>query len=416
MTNLCIANTGSGKNLGDLAMLINTVRLYTEMGVSRVFIPENAPVGVFESMKVQRYPMLYQCLGRYGWLKEKKYWGSLTANYFIVINVLVCLMLAPLVRILQIPLTNKIAEFEMINAIYSSGAFVLNGGGYLTDKGKFECRCVLLMAIMAWLLGKKIILTGQGLGPFESKATKLLLDFVLKRAKKILLRDARESLAVCKCAGVDQSVTSVAGDDALSLPTADLELMVTRKPKLAVHFRISPFTENIESIVNELSLTIKQFIDDGWYPVFFILVKQNEWEREVYKRMIFDLGCKEFEIVENPDPRCIKAAISQCKCAIGIAYHFVVFALSCGVPVIALYGGQYYKQKMMGLLEFYDRLDWALAFEAVNHKILVNQLKLLVRDQNAIHFDLQERTKKLIEKHKVHFEEIYKSHIKFKVD
>ena len=49
----------------------------------------------------------------------------------------------------------------------------------------------------------------------------------------------------------------------------------------------------------------------------------------------------------------------DCTVAVGLAYHFVVFALVNGVPVVGLYGNDYYRQKMQGLLQWFDRQAWA---------------------------------------------------------
>jgi colanic acid/amylovoran biosynthesis protein len=66
-------------------------------------------------------------------------------------------------------------------------------------------------------------------------------------------------------------------------------------------------------------------------------------------------GVTGFRSVEiDPTPAGIARAVSQCRLVVTGSYHAGVFALSQGIPVVALAGAPYYQSKFLGLKEQFD--------------------------------------------------------------
>jgi polysaccharide pyruvyl transferase WcaK-like protein len=381
MKSMTIINTGSGKNIGDRAMLINMIRIFKGLGIADINTPSSLPREFSEEFSTTPYTTFYQCVGRFSPLKKIPLIGYFSFIFFVFLDAFFCVAMAILMKVFNFKLNANFSEFDMLNSISSSEYFVFTGGGYLTDKGMFECRCCLFMAILALILKRKVILTGQGLGPFYSALTNYMLRYVVSRSQCCFLRDSKESVQVLYDLGINKDKAIVAGDDAfsLTLPVESERFLNGNRAKIqiAVHLRISPFTENIDSIKVDIEKLVNLMFDNSWYPVFFIFASQDSWEREYLKSLLKNRSCTEYQIFSDQDPRVIKSRISECDAAIGVAYHFIIFALTTGVPALALYGGEYYKQKMSGVLRLFNKKEWLVSFEEFDSEDVFGKLKTM---------------------------------------
>jgi polysaccharide pyruvyl transferase WcaK-like protein len=52
-------------------------------------------------------------------------------------------------------------------------------------------------------------------------------------------------------------------------------------------------------------------------------------------------------------PRDAIAQVARCRVVMAGSYHAAVFALSMGIPVVALAGSEYYRDKMLGLADMF---------------------------------------------------------------
>lgn len=400
---MTIINTGSGKNIGDRAMLINMVRIFKSLGVVNINTPSSLPREFSEEFSTKPYTTFYQCVGRFSPLSKIPLIGYLTFILFVFLDAFFCVCMAFMMNIFNFKLKINISEFDMLNSISSSEYFVFTGGGYLTDKGMFECRCCLFMAILALILQRKVFLTGQGLGPFHSSLTSFMLKYVVSRSQCCFLRDSKESVQVLSDLGINKDKAIVAGDDAFSLTLPAKEEGVlnneNEKIQIAVHLRISPFTENIDSIKLDIENLVNLMFDNSWYPVFFIFASQDSWEREYLKSLLKNRSKTEYQIFSNSDPRVIKSRISECDMAIGVAYHFIIFALTTGIPVLALYGGAYYKQKMYGVLKLFNKQEWLVSFDEFESHLVFDKLKVMNSKKKDLSLYLKSMTLSLSGNH-----------------
>jgi polysaccharide pyruvyl transferase WcaK-like protein len=90
----------------------------------------------------------------------------------------------------------------------------------------------------------------------------------------------------------------------------------------------------------------------------FVPISYNEGDddrasaEKVRSRMSF--GERATVISNCYDAAEIKGIISTVHAAIGVSYHFLLFALSCNVPAVGLFSDEYYRRKNTGLFELYD--------------------------------------------------------------
>lgn len=399
---IAFINTGTGRNLGDRAMLRNMVRLVQEAGASEVWVPADMSAQMCAEWGVRPYSLFQHCLGRFQFAR----WPRLLRAVPIGVTLLVCLALVALRKLRGSDLPWSFMEAELVNTLARTDAVVFNGGGYLTDEGRAECRGCLVTGWLAGLLGNRVYMTGQGIGPFDSGLTRWLLARVARRAEHIAVRDPAESRTLLIGLGVPAERVRALGDDAFTLPARVVpELQERPERLLAVHFRISRFTEGVETIVSTLQQVLLAKQAQGWHIRFFIFSEHEALEREVIGR-VTAAGVTRFDVFQSADPRVLKAAVAQADLAIGIAYHFHVFALSCGVPTIGLYGGHYYRQKLEGLFEWFGQTDWVLAFETLDADQVLRLLGDMEQHRADLHASLLERSRRLALAHDAHIAQL----------
>lgn len=392
---IAFINTGSGRNLGDRAMLRNMTRLVQSLEASEIWVAADMSEQMCSDWGVRRYALFHHCLGRF----HLERWPRWLQWLPIAISLSVCFGLALARKLRGKDLPWQFMEAEMVNTLARTDAVVFSGGGYLTDKGRAECRGCLVTGWLAFFLGNKVYMTGQGIGPFDTALTRWLLQKVARRAQHIAVRDPAASRNLLLALGVPAERVSALGDDAFTLPAGVLPATLTRPARLlAVHFRISHFIEGVESIVRSLQQILLTKQEQGWHIRFFIFSEHEALEREVIGRLTAG-GITRFDVFQSPDPRVLKAAVAQADLAIGIAYHFHVFALSCGVPTVGLYGGGYYRQKLEGLFEWFGKKAWVVAFDDLDPDKVLDLLGGMERHRQEIHTALLERSDLLAQAH-----------------
>lgn len=401
---ILFVNTGTGRNLGDRAMLLNLLDKISQHGSDLLLVPRQLPEAFRREFRATPYTPYHECLDRFRRHIPDGILSQLLLPVIYTLHVLCIAVLSLLCLWLPLPLSSRVDELQLLGHLRRVDAVWLNGGGYLTDKGRYECRCCLLTAVFALLMGKEIILSGQGIGPVNSRITRWLLKYVCKRATYLSVRDDVRSAEYLRQLTDGTAPMVMAGDDASSLATVSVQAAeekpgTEQAPRIALHFRISPFTENSQKLKQQFADTLVEVFARGWRPVFFIFTSQAEWEENLLRELLAGASADTYDIVASDDPRIIKSHIARCDIAMGIAYHFIVFCLTTGIPVIALYGGEYYRYKMEGILKQYGREKWMTNFPNFIAKNAVSSLAEFLQDRNLIHTQLQLQTLIITEQH-----------------
>lgn len=402
---ILFVNTGTGRNLGDRAMLLNLLEKISQHGSDLLLVPRQLPEVFRREFRATPYTPYHECLDRFRRRLPSGTIGGILLVCVVTLHAMCMALACLLCRVVPLPLSSREDEIQLLAHLRRVDAIWLNGGGYLTDKGEYECRCCLLTAVFALLMGKKVVLTGQGIGPIHSRLTRWLLRYVTRHAAYVSVRDEVRSAEFLAQLTDGRVPVVMAGDDASSLamppePTAAANEPETRPQlRIALHFRISPFTENSETLKKQFADTIADVFARGWRPVFFIFTSQAEWEQNLLRDLLAGAADNSYEIVVSDDPRTIKSHIARCDLALGIAYHFVVFCLTTGTPVIALYGGEYYRYKMSGILKQYDKENWMTEFHSFVPANILSALAGYYDDGCALTNRLQQDTRRIQQQH-----------------
>jgi len=397
---IMLINMGGRGNIGDRAMSLNVIRqLRDKAPVARILVGSHTLDFMLDEFKLQPYSYLSQCLGRWGVLPHSHsiFLYPFKILYYIL-DIFFILTLILSQKYLKITNTWHFMEADLSRSICESDVIYYCGGGYINDVGIFDSRSNLIMAFLAILAKKPVIMSGQGIGPFNTFFSRLLIKLVIPRLSMITFRDFDGSKNFLIENGIRFNGDSV-GDDAMSMPQKNTSFSNEWQGKrLGINFRISPFTPDLDKKTNDFSkfLTLIEK-ETNWQINFFIFETWRPWEKEVLHSLLKESEIKNYIIHETEDPREALYLTSKCDLTLGISYHFIVFSLQLGIPTIAIYTGEYYRSKMEGLLEWYNKKDWCISIQEMTPNCLFNKCKLLIETNASEKNILKQKTELMSE-------------------
>ncbi|WP_345794452.1 polysaccharide pyruvyl transferase family protein [Thauera sp. JM12B12] len=360
-------NTGTSRNIGDRAMLMNVCGRILQKNPETDFLSvSDLPQEIKEELHVTTTPNLSNCWGRYGTLQLPSFLDPILKPIYIALSTMI---FATLLRAPRFVLSRAhLTEAEIAIRIRESDAVWMNGGGYLTDEGALEARDRLLIALLASLSGTPVVLTGQGIGPIKTLTTRVLLKLVIANAQVLYTRDHKSYELALNLSPQNAKRIKSGFDDAGSLATLNQPPPKNTPTRIiGIHFRLSKFHSQAKAYETEIFLAVKYLIEREVRVKLFCFHENSEYEISTYKEWAERLQNNPLlEIVSTPDPRVIRGHIDLCSACIGSAYHFVLFSLLSSKPVRAISSGTYYHQKFKGLEKHFGVQDLSLDADELN--------------------------------------------------
>jgi len=272
----------------------------------------------------------------------------------------------------NIPVASE--EKEILNA-YADADIVLScGGGFL---GGHDIASLLHVygIYFAKLLGKPVIIYGQSIDPFGNVIISTITKFALNRVDLITVReqlslDYLKSLAlkpkVILTADAAFLVKSISPNEATKL-LAEEGVYKSQRPLVGISVRgwnfpeysdgklrfanyLEVMTKTVEYLVSTLDATV----------VFFPQTTSPLWgddlivSNEIASRIENDSNVK--VLAKDYSPEQFKGMIGQMGLFIGTRMHSNIFALSMGVPTVAIS----YQVKTKGMMSMLGEGDYVL--------------------------------------------------------
>lgn len=233
-------------------------------------------------------------------------------------------------------------------AAVQSSLVVALGGGYLTDADRAQTVRVLNLLEYACDAGVPVALVGQGIGPLDDPALQARAAQVLPKAGLIALREDRLGPRILDRAGVAAGRVLVTGDDAIELAYRARRDEIGSD--LGFCLRVagySPVQAEVVSLVGRLVRSAAAEHTAALVPL--IIAEYLSQDRRSTLPLV-----RGYANVVAPPPRYVPPIevarrVSRCRVVVTGAYHLAVFALSQGIPVVALTSSAYYDGKFLGL-------------------------------------------------------------------
>jgi polysaccharide pyruvyl transferase WcaK-like protein len=412
---IILPSEGGYTNIGDEAMFLSFVNTIKSMipGIEIIALtpdPDNTVriPGVKYSYSIQPYLLKYKRRTWWKILSHLHIDGPISNILYILNSSLVIINALILVHIGKCFLINRNAK-KFLCTILESNILVNSGGGNLNllwEKQELFPRCITF--IVANIFQKKIVITGQGIGPLKSWLTKKILAYSLNKSELITLRDFEYSENLLREIGVNAPRIESIGDDAIFLDSHLSEKVQNiistnnfrqASIKIGVHFRLADYAGTDSRMIRIIIDLINQLIEIFAAKIVLIPMAYSESENDpaILSEIFQNLRNKKNAVLicDRLDPYETKEIIGQMDFAIGLSYHFIQFALSKNVPAIGIYKNEYYKQKLIGLLKFYGLNGYIINLNETDFRRIPKLLEELITKRNGIVENLKNETQNM---------------------
>jgi colanic acid/amylovoran biosynthesis protein len=247
---------------------------------------------------------------------------------------------------------NHAAPYAYVNAVRRADLVVVTGAGVFTDAFIHNAVGVLDTLELAAGWGITTAMMGQGFGPVSNIDLRRRMALVLPQIDLIALRERREGARLLNSIGVSPDRTTVTGDDAIELANRNTPLQMGQA--IGVNVRLAPYASVDGSMIHWIGRALRAAAErfDARLLAIPIAFKANCSDAVAIQQLI---GSHSRDVGATGPRRTIDVVtrVSQCRMVVTGSYHAAVFALAQGIPVVAIVGSQYYRDKFSGLVDLF---------------------------------------------------------------
>jgi polysaccharide pyruvyl transferase WcaK-like protein len=284
-------------------------------------------------------------------------------------------------------------EYDYFSVIQEADMVLVSGGGFITDHFKNHAKAILDTLSLAQKLGKPTAMFGQGIGPLSNKPVMKLARQVLSKLKVLGIRDGVTSKEYGNILRGPHGQVLITGDDSIEIALKHREKSVERN-NIGVNIRLAYYSGNFQHLLPEVGNLLKDISRSSNSPIIPIPVQISNINSDLSSILqLCDLEEREFELAQSIiSPEDLIKQICRCKIVITGSYHAGVFALACGIPIVAMAGSDYYEAKFAGLAH---QFGIGVNIVHLNSENMLGELKGYI--ENALKHPNEMETK-LIEK------------------
>ena len=278
--------------------------------------------------------------------------------------------------------------FSLLFALISSRMLLVGGGTLIQDKTSTKSLLYYLYVInAALLLGKKVMLYANGIGPIKEENKKLTTK-ILNKVNVITLRDEISKQELDKLF-VTKPRIKVCADPAFLIDVnQDLDISALLEgykiPKEKKYFCVSVRdTKKDASIIDEISKVCDYIYNEyEMTPVFLPFQKARDIEVTEKIRKNIKAPSAVFDTEDGILP--LLKFISGAEFMIGMRLHSLIYSVVCNVPVV----GIAYDPKVAGFMEYLGHKNY-LDLDDVNEEKLIKLCKNSIENKEKIKQELK---------------------------
>ncbi len=239
---------------------------------------------------------------------------------------------------------NAVYRFNPLSILNAVGKcdVLLCGGGTLLQDGTStrSIRYYLGVLSIAKMLGKKVILYSNGIGPIDKKANRDLTAKVINKVDTITFRE-QSSKSYLESIGVEKPKMLVTADPAFGLPFLDKNDykyifeqndIPAEKDMLGVSLRK---WKNKEYFIEQIARICDEIIENKNMNVVFLNM-QFEHDKKISELVMSKMKNKAYMINQNLRPLEVLGVTANFKTMISMRLHGIIFAGKQRVPVCGL--------------------------------------------------------------------------------
>ncbi|MBN2319622.1 MAG: polysaccharide pyruvyl transferase family protein [Acidobacteria bacterium] len=281
------------------------------------------------------------------------------------------------------------------------------GGGYLTGKTLSRLWDGMFVLRLAHLFGTPSVLSGQTIGVWNSRFSRWLAGWGLKRAHLVATRDSNASVEALQNLGISPSKVMTTCDDALFmenpsgigalrslLDVSNINPSIVDSRFIVLNLHYWGFNEDSDRrwLLDRAAAILRCLAELDPVPV--VGLPMTAIDEQTLLDLEKNLPDAAYRMLRyNKDYRIARALISLSHACITMKHHPIIFALGERVPVISLAHGAYYEHKNAGALGLFDLADCSIRleennylqrFEALYRNICKNRSSIVKKIENGL--------------------------------
>jgi colanic acid/amylovoran biosynthesis protein len=249
---------------------------------------------------------------------------------------------------------NEIAHVSaFFEAISESDLIVVTGMGGITSTFPKYAHELLEVVRSAQRLGAKTAMLGQGLGPIEETKLRKETGATLRRLDLLALREKRASLPLLRALKVPIERTFVTGDDAVEIAVSNASGEIGNG--IGVNMRFANYAAVAHDDIDKVGQVLRKLSKQLGAPLVGVPISRvpGEEDASTIARLIGDNQNVDADLFGIHLPHQVVRQLQRCRLLVAGSYHAGVFALSCGIPTVALVSSPYYVDKFLGLADMF---------------------------------------------------------------
>jgi polysaccharide pyruvyl transferase WcaK-like protein len=301
----------------------------------------------------------------------------------------------------------------LLRTVAASHGLLNVGGGNLNSIMRKELYKRTTLHAVAKTLGKKVYVSGQTIGPFYNDNDRCVAMESLDAVDVLTFRDKHRSAELAASLGITRPVMYDAGDDALTLASIGKEAAsrLIKNDSSPFWFGLPArhtWALNLKASLKmfkgvgrsaDLSNEISRLARIGEYIVSRydarILLVPTDYCPGADDRLVLGevrekirASCRErVNLLQNVySDHELKGILACCDFALGVRYHFSVFALAQFIPTIGIASGEYQRAKLQGILQLLDLEEYYIPedMEYASQDNVTAAIDRMVADEKTI--------------------------------
>jgi polysaccharide pyruvyl transferase WcaK-like protein len=238
-------------------------------------------------------------------------------------------------------------------AVSEADLLVVTGMGGITSAFPNYAFELLEVIRCAQRFGAKTAMLGQGLGPIDIKKLRRNMAATLRRVDLLALREGRAGLPLLKTLKVPLARVIVTGDDAIEL--ACRHARGTIGYGIGVNLRHAYYAGVQPRHIQKIRPVLHQLSERIGAPLIGVPICRvpDEDDAITIAELIHNRDTEADDLSRIRTPEDVVVQLQQCRVLVAGSYHAGVFALSSGIPTVALVNSPYYVDKFLGLADMF---------------------------------------------------------------
>jgi len=237
---------------------------------------------------------------------------------------------------------NRFNLFEIIKQMKHTKLLISGGGSLMQDVTSTKSLLYYLLIIrLAKKYGMKVMVYANGIGPINNSKNRVISKNVLNRVNVITLRDP-ESQTELKRLGVDKPIINVTTDPAFSIKPSGIKRVkeifkIEKLNKNEKYFAVSvrewkKADENFEQKVAQLC----DYVSEKYGMTALFIPMQYKLDMGETNIIAQKMKNKSVILKNTYNAADLMGIIAKCEIVLGMRLHFLIYAISVGVPVLGL--------------------------------------------------------------------------------